>query len=1027
MACSEEELKSLLVDVGSKLEKPPSSVKGLLALLDRVEVYLSRVGQSPSKAIQSALSPTLKALVGDELLRHADVDVQVAVASCISEITRITAPEVPYDDDQMREVFQLIVSSFDGLADKSSPSYSKRTCILDTVAKVRSCVVMLDLECDGLILEMFRHFIKAIRDYHPENIFTCMESIMVRVIEESEEISSELLFCILDTVKKDNEEVTPVAHKLMKKVIETSADKLRPYIEIAMRTKDVSLSDYDNLVKHICNEVSAETGVQSERTETSVLELVDGSKKVHPAADTVPTAEETTVIALNATEKFPAGGCSDVVTSNGNAGVETDTLSNSNTLQNPKSSNANEVVETVTKAPSAADRDPDVHEALETETKASENIIVDPQTDGGSLDAEEVDEGESKLVPKAEKIVKKRGRKPKAKTKTSVPKLVGKSSIAVKELDELSESHKSFDKDTCPSPQHELSHEAAEHSSPKPSETDDVPSKRISGETGESEEKLNGPSNSEAAVSRSENYTSLEEQMTKYAASASIDASEVKATISAADTPLDKTNAPNDEKTLQDTTVLASDAAQEVIEATVDEPVKAIEPGAVKSPEQSGVPSEDTHDVEEGSAKTKDDIRRRGKGMGKASLRKPSALAAAENNHKEGTTLQKSALKSIKDEDDMTPKASTKRKRDEESKSESKDYGEELVGSKVKVWWPADKRFYKGVIQSFDSDKKRHKVLYADGEVENLLLKKQRWEVINSDEDSDTEEESDQETPDSSSGKHQKGKEANEGSSKKRLGRPPSNKSQSASNKLGRKPNEHKKSDSNSKDDSKAVAKAKTDSSKEEGKSKVEGGKKLGRPRADVSKSTSRSKTDEPSTDSAGKSKGVESKRTDKSTVEVEDTQSSGKSKRGDSKTSIKGKSDSKTASKAEAEITSIKQKGPKRKATKSGDDTPVTKTAGKMKTRESSKSKSGFATKEDTSKAASSAMNKGKSPKTAPKSDVIAPKKTEESEESEEVAVERIPSPAKATGSSKRKAPQSENRNKSGANSGKRKKGRKS
>uniref|UniRef100_A0A7N0TTL7 Uncharacterized protein n=1 Tax=Kalanchoe fedtschenkoi TaxID=63787 RepID=A0A7N0TTL7_KALFE len=235
--------------------------------------------------------------------------------------------------------------------------------------------------------------------------------------------------------------------------------------------------------------------------------------------------------------------------------------------------------------------------------------------------------------------------------------------------------------------------------------------------------------------------------------------------------------------------------------------------------------------------------RGRGRGAGVMrscllSLHKPAALAATENNHKEGTTLQKSALKSIKDEADMTPKTSTKRKHDEENKSESKDYGEEL---------------------SFNSDEKRHKVLYAD---------------------------------------------------------------------------------SNSKDDSKAVAKAKTDSSKEEGKSKVEIGKKLGRPRADVSKSASRSKSDEPSTDSAGKSK-----------VEVEDVQSSGKSKRGDSKTIIKGKSDSKTASKAEAEITSIKQKGPKGKATKSGDETPVTKTAGKMKTRESSKSKSGFAINEDTSK----------------------------------------------------------------------------
>lgn len=47
----------------------------------------------------------MKALVGDELLKHEDVDVKVSVASCVSEITRITAPEVPYQDDKMKVHF----------------------------------------------------------------------------------------------------------------------------------------------------------------------------------------------------------------------------------------------------------------------------------------------------------------------------------------------------------------------------------------------------------------------------------------------------------------------------------------------------------------------------------------------------------------------------------------------------------------------------------------------------------------------------------------------------------------------------------------------------------------------------------------------------------------------------------------------------------------------------------------------------------------------------------------------------------
>jgi uncharacterized Fe-S cluster-containing radical SAM superfamily protein len=52
--------------------------------------------------MQNALSPSVKALVDDKLIKHSNVDVKVALASCLSEITRITAPNAPYDDRQMK-------------------------------------------------------------------------------------------------------------------------------------------------------------------------------------------------------------------------------------------------------------------------------------------------------------------------------------------------------------------------------------------------------------------------------------------------------------------------------------------------------------------------------------------------------------------------------------------------------------------------------------------------------------------------------------------------------------------------------------------------------------------------------------------------------------------------------------------------------------------------------------------------------------------------------------------------------------
>ncbi|KDO39776.1 hypothetical protein CISIN_1g0023851mg, partial [Citrus sinensis] len=112
--------------------------------------------------MRDALLPTMKGLITNDLLRRSDMDVRLSVTSCISEITRITAPDSPYDDELMKEFFQLAVSAFENLSHASGRYYMKALSILDTVAKVRSCLLMLDLECDKLVVEMFQHFLKVI-------------------------------------------------------------------------------------------------------------------------------------------------------------------------------------------------------------------------------------------------------------------------------------------------------------------------------------------------------------------------------------------------------------------------------------------------------------------------------------------------------------------------------------------------------------------------------------------------------------------------------------------------------------------------------------------------------------------------------------------------------------------------------------------------------------------------------------------------------------------------------------------------
>ncbi|CAN5950854.1 unnamed protein product [Sphagnum jensenii] len=218
-----------LTDIGKRLAKPSQPKDALLKLLRQAASLLAEVEQSPQPSTVTALKGCSESLVLVNLLRHKDKDVKLLVALCISEIMRILAPDAPYSDECLKEIFHLIVSMFRGLNDINSPSFARRVNILETVAKVRSCVVMLDLECDELILEMFHTFFDTASDEHPQNVFLAMRSVLTLVLEESEEIPPAILEVILKNLLK--KEVSTAAHKLAVSVVEKCVDKLEPYVQ----------------------------------------------------------------------------------------------------------------------------------------------------------------------------------------------------------------------------------------------------------------------------------------------------------------------------------------------------------------------------------------------------------------------------------------------------------------------------------------------------------------------------------------------------------------------------------------------------------------------------------------------------------------------------------------------------------------------------------------------------------------------------------------------------------------------------
>ncbi|KAL2939980.1 Sister chromatid cohesion protein PDS5-like protein B-B [Bienertia sinuspersici] len=961
MALSEKELEKQLKEAGNKLLSPPPSVVELLLSLDRVENLLTRVEQSPSESMKKALSPSMKALISNELLRHTDVDVKVAVASCISEITRITAPDAPYEDDQMKEVFQLIVSSFEKLDDRSSRSYIKRTSILETVAKVRSCVVMLDLECDALIAEMFQHFFKSIRSEHHENVFQSMETIMTLVLEESEDISVDLVSSILDVLKLENKEVLAVARRLGENVTEKCAIKLKPYLLPAMKSRDTNVDDYSKVVANVLQ--GGSEAIEPSGADAASKNVADEHDIANaPSEKAVEATVEPLGDAPPSDEVVPAvAGSPKSMVSNGMVQKESEDTSVGD--DNPKEAN---------------------HEAHE-EAKPSKTKAV-------NSDAEKL----IKLRIKPDRTKKRKGKKTKTVKSTSEPSKPTlkdeKEEVKVPETDEKDGKDVSNAQSEVPvidSAETAEKEKEPEAPVPSPKLTDepvDLPSPSPS-----------GGSLADDTLLKNADQGKVKDELVE-SVPADVDLEKESDTKNSCDESIP-------ESILHKSTGKVPPEAdkEDTVPSSVDVSMKEDEKTSEfddKSTKQSGKKVEAVGSQREDKKK---------RGQGKGTPVKDLAKTPAKDEGKKSAGSAKSTAKSVKDESDVEKASKSNSKRKRTSGNKAPKYGKELVGARVQVWWPDDKEFYEGVIELFDSSTGKHKVLYNDGDIENLKLEKEKWKLIDDGSAPDQGHLSDGESPDVSAEtpKAKKGKTSPAQGAKQAKTETPTKKAGALSGKT----KVALKTRTKQKHGVKVDSKAKDETLKSVGKSEDESG-------ASSSKSKVALKTRtkaKPTVKSDGKAKDE----TPKSVGKPEDEGGSSSNK---SKAALKSRTKQKPGDETKDEtlksIGKSEDEGGKTEESKSSnkkaEDTP--KSAGKSKDDDKSK--------QETPKTAS--KSKGKSPKTGSKSNTNGSSKaktTLPAMEEETEDVESTPEPVEAPENPKGK---SKSGSKSKKSSKKRKRGTK-
>ncbi|XP_023634571.1 uncharacterized protein LOC17878717 isoform X2 [Capsella rubella] len=110
-------------------------------------------------------------------------------------------------------------------------------------------------------------------------------------------------------------------------------------------------------------------------------------------------------------------------------------------------------------------------------------------------------------------------------------------------------------------------------------------------------------------------------------------------------------------------------------------------------------------------------------------LPKPPAKKPAVSCGKSASYSKKRAMQPL----GKTPNTNTKRTHSpgKDKASNLKNYDENLVGSRVKIWWPLDKAYYEAVVNTYYSAKDRHRVRYVDGDEEILNMRTEKWYFVN--------------------------------------------------------------------------------------------------------------------------------------------------------------------------------------------------------------------------------------------------------------------------------------------------------
>ncbi|KIK70195.1 hypothetical protein GYMLUDRAFT_150761 [Collybiopsis luxurians FD-317 M1] len=213
-------------------------------LLKKLQTLHSELAEMDQELVDvPSLSNVRKELISNSLLLHKDRGVKAYVACCIADILRLYAPDAPYTQSELRDIFQFFFKQLTNNLKKSDDTYYNQYFhLLESLSTVKSVVLVCDLpNADELMLGIFRDLFALVRRDLPKKIENFMAEILVAIIDESSSLSEDILEIIMAQFMDKSARVEQPAYRLAVNVCNQTADKLQR--NVALYFTDIIVSN----------------------------------------------------------------------------------------------------------------------------------------------------------------------------------------------------------------------------------------------------------------------------------------------------------------------------------------------------------------------------------------------------------------------------------------------------------------------------------------------------------------------------------------------------------------------------------------------------------------------------------------------------------------------------------------------------------------------------------------------------------------------------------------------------------------